>query len=599
MPQDGQGRWLVQTDRSELWMYTLSESYEPGEIIHIHASSTICRSFQIDIVRDGKIVHTTETISVDFHKAPTRAFETGCGWPEVYQFKIPNDWPSGFYIMNGRCVGPNNDAGLNGPALAEHFFVLRPSLSDDRNLVTKHINEKRILLICSTNTWTSYNNWGGANHYASFEKTGNPRLHYSDEGFQVPMEEIMAGNTILSNCRPYSPGMVTLPDGYPRLPYSALNAPSEINNASVIRNMISLKGVDRGVLGGQQKASSWCQSTGWASYERYFYEWAVKDGYKVDMISNRDLHRYGRKILDHYKVCVCIGHDEYWSSGMRDEIDGYLDDGGRVARFAGNFYWQIRYEADPNAPKDGPPRQICHKYGAAKTDPVMGTKDQHLLTYEWESPLIGRPGCETFGLNGAMGLYARWLRSNPANPGGFTIYRPQHWALKNSGLCYGDMLGGAAQDAVIFGFECDGLDYRIDDGVPFPTGNDGANVEATRIIGIGLCDNSGLPGDQRLNAAVRYGKTPDELAGENLSKEMLKRAERGNGMIVEFYRGKGRVFHVGSTEWIVGLQQHRSDPTQCKSKMVEVITQNVLNRFLDIKPFGTTWDDFGETVARL
>ena len=54
----------------------------------------------------------------------------------------------------------------------------------------------------------------------------------------------------------------------------------------------------------------------------------------------------------------------------------------------------------------------------------------------------------------------------------------------------------------------------------------------SRIIGIGLCDNSGLPGDQRLNAAVRYGKTPDELAGENLSKEMLKRAERGNGMIM-------------------------------------------------------------------
>ena len=44
--------------------------------------------------------------------------------------------------------------------------------------------------------------------------------------------------------------------------------------------------------------------------------------------------------------------------------------------------------------------------------------------YEWESPLIARPGCETFGLNGAWGLYARWLTSNPSNPGGYTIYRP-------------------------------------------------------------------------------------------------------------------------------------------------------------------------------
>ena len=100
--------------------------------------------------------------------------------------------------------------------------------------------------------------------------------------------------------------------------------------------------------------------------------------------------------------------------------------------------------------------------------------------YEWESPLIARPGCETFGLNGAWGLYARWLTSNPSNPGGYTIYRPdvsqqrstshrssdadrcceQHWALEGTGLRYGDQLAGSAEGAVIFGFEVDGLDCK-------------------------------------------------------------------------------------------------------------------------------------------
>ena len=47
------------------------------------------------------------------------------------------------------------------------------------------------------------------------------------------------------------------------------------------------------------------------------------------------------------------------------------------------------------------------------------------------------------------------------------------------------------------------------------------------------------------------------MAGENLSEEDLKRAERGNGMVVEFRRGKGRVFHAGTTEWLVGLQPRR------------------------------------------
>ena len=41
------------------------------------------------------------------------------------------------------------------------------------------------------------------------------------------------------------------------------------------------------------------------------------------------------------------------------------------------------------------------------------------------------------------------------------------------------------------------------DGVPFATGLDGADAANTIILGIGLCDNSGLPGDQRLCAACR------------------------------------------------------------------------------------------------
>ena len=34
---------------------------------------------------------------------------------------------------------------------------------------------------------------------------------------------------------------------------------------------------------------------------------------------------------DARRVLVCIGHDEYWSSGQRDAVDEFLDNGGRVA----------------------------------------------------------------------------------------------------------------------------------------------------------------------------------------------------------------------------------------------------------------------------
>lgn len=43
-------------------------------------------------------------------------------------------------------------------------------------------------------------------------------------------------------------------------------------------------------------------------------------------------------------------------------------------------------------------------------------------------------------------------------------------------------------------------------------------------------------------------------------------------MIVNFPKGKGEVFHVGSTEWIAGLIK--------EDAMVERVTRNILDRYL-------------------
>ena len=52
-------------------------------------------------------------------------------------------------------------------------------------------------------------------------------------------------------------------------------------------------------------------------------------------------------------------------------------------------------------------------------------------------------------------------------------------------LGYGDVLGAGSR---IFGYEVDGLSYEIKDGVPFPTGEDGASTDI-EIIGLGLGTN--------------------------------------------------------------------------------------------------------------
>jgi hypothetical protein len=52
----------------------------------------------------------------------------------------------------------------------------------------------------------------------------------------------------------------------------------------------------------------------------------------------------------------------------------------------------------------------------------------------------------------------------------------------------------------------------------------------------------------------------------------VEATKRGCGMIVHFHRGKGEVFHAGTTEWVTGLV--RGD------EMVSKVTRNVLDRFL-------------------
>jgi hypothetical protein len=252
---------------------------------------------------------------------------------------------------------------------------------------------------------------------------------------------------------------------------------------------------------------------------------------------------------------------------MRDAVEGYLEAGGRVARFAGNFLWQIRLEDEGRT-------QVCYKYRARAEDPCRDGAERHLTTTTWEAPEVGRPGAATFGLNATRGMYAGWGGLCPRGVGGFTLYRPEHWAFAGCGLCYGDVIGAASR---AFGYEVDGLDYEVRDGLPYPTGADGG-PEDTEILAMGLATNveadhgeagdGGAPlfvgdDDARFIAEIRHGAA---------TPETLERVARGNGMIVAFRKGKGEVFHAGSCNWVAGLIDR--DP------FVEAITRNVLDRFL-------------------
>lgn len=509
-------------ERGEIWCYTDALAYAPGATVRVCVCSTApkCR---LDVVRDGAIalpVLARELQGVRRQDTPDQCSVLGCGWSPSVEFRVPQDWPSGAYRITLTATGRDGNE-----LRAHHLFIVRPLAG---------AKPSRILQIAATGTWTAYNTWGGSNHYQGI--TGPKRNQYA---------------TTVSLERPWCRGFVVLPEAAPRVPLELIpppgTAPRYPHMEWAFANGYSNK----------------YASAGWASYDRHFLRWAERAGFAVDLASQHELH-FDPEILEGYGCVVFVGHDEYWTWEMRDAVDHYVEHGGHVARFAGNFMWQTRLERGGRA-------QVCYKDRARAEDPVYRSNDPSRTTSSWEASETRRPGALTFGLNATNGLYAGWGACAARGVRGFPVYRPEHWAFAGTGLCYGDLLGAEGH---AFGYEVDGLDYVIRGGVPEPTETSGA-PPGLQILALGMSslkeERMDLPVDERFLADDEAKYVAEILVGDR-SDAAIDRVKRGAGMIVNFARGEGEVFHAGSCEWVAALLR--------RDLMVERVTANVLARYL-------------------
>lgn len=485
--------------RPQVWGYTAALSYAPGDEVALHLMSS-SPEVRVVVTRDGlePEVVLDRFVVAGFCQTPDDCSVIGCGWPERLRFVVPKACRSGVYSVALSIAGHRS----------EHMFVVRSARP-----------AARVLIILTTGTWCAYNDWGGSNHY---------------QGLIGPRQTDAAHEVSL--LRPWTRGFVRWPEGAPRIPY-----------ASPLLTRPRYPHMDFARARGVSKKYA---SSGWAAFERPFALWCEGQGIGLDYITQHDLHREG--VPKGYDRVLIVGHDEYWTWEMRDHLEGFLDAGGQVARFAGNFYWQTRLSADLMT-------QTCWKVGP---DPVSGARRS---TY-WDAPEVGRPAVATLGLTGSMGVYAGWSRCAAHGSGGFVVYRPDHWSLRDTGLGYGDVLGASAR---IFGYEVDGVELGLKHGLPFAEDAGlrgrleivGMSPAATLSHHTSAADRDLFIGhlDAEDTARVIYGAVNEETLG---------RASRGNGCMAEYRRGLGAVFNAGSCEWVSGLIER--EPT------VERVTRNVL-----------------------
>lgn len=120
-------------------------------------------------------------------------------------------------------------------------------------------------------------------------------------------------------------------------------------------------------------------------FELPLLRFAEQHGYQLGYATDLDLHA-DPHLLDGARAMVTLGHDEYWSSAMRDNATAARDHGTNLIFLGGNeIYRHIRMEPTPNGPN-----RLEVDYKSFREDPYSTTNPAE-ATPEWRSPPIPRP----------------------------------------------------------------------------------------------------------------------------------------------------------------------------------------------------------------
>lgn len=152
--------------------------------------------------------------------------------------------------------------------------------------------------------------------------------------------------------------------------------------------------------------------------------WMEQHGYDVTYISNRDTHNDPRGLL-RAKGFLSVGHDEYWSIEMFNNVKAAIDAGVNAAFLSGNAVCgRILYAPDFR----GVTNRAFERVGVF--GPPGGTKEfQSMSSLSHERPYA----------NELMGAHS----TGPVTGGGdWTCVLPEHWLFADTGMKRGDSIPG-------------------------------------------------------------------------------------------------------------------------------------------------------------
>ena len=274
-----------------------------------------------------------------------------------------------------------------------------------------------------------------------------------------------------------------------------------------------------------------------------FFAWEVnmlrfleREGYDVTYVTNIDIHRNRKLILDH-KAFFSVGHDEYWTWKMRKNIENARKKGISLAFLgANNGYWQMRLERSPLTGK--PFRtMVSYKEAAGEKDPLALDgipKNDYLITTRWRDKLLNHKPRPEEALIGVM------YHGDPVD-GDVVISDADHWVYTGTGARNGDLLRG------LLGYETDG--------------SFGYAPPGTEVI----------------------AHSPDPWGYSNMT-------------VYRWEPSGATVFAAGTIQWSWGLDSSDIYPSR-ESAVAQQMMRNILARFVGEEPGGSAPDSDNDGIS--
>ena len=225
--------------------------------------------------------------AISFHDDDIYDFE----WDSDFEFVIPDDMPSGIYIMRIEADGHYD---------AMPFFVC-PTLGKRR---------ADLCVLVSTFTYTIYGNHARPDFAPSW------------------LEKISAWEAYPNNPSQYR--------HYGLSTYNNHTDGSGICHASHKRVLFNLR------PGYLTFGGATCSGLRHFQADSHLIAWLHNQNIDYDIITDDELDRDGVTAIAGYKAVVTGSHPEYHTSETLDALKGYRDSGGGLVYLGGNgFYWRI------------------------------------------------------------------------------------------------------------------------------------------------------------------------------------------------------------------------------------------------------------------